>query len=83
MALGVPVLATNVGGPVEVVQEGREGHLLDPHEPSAWARAITALAGDPQRRQQMGRAGRERAQREFSAARHAEQIVEVYRRVAA
>jgi glycosyltransferase involved in cell wall biosynthesis len=83
MALGVPVLATNVGGPPEIVREGRDGYLLDPHDPSAWAAAITGLAGDPRRREQMGRAGRERARAEFSAARHAEQVLEVYRRLAA
>jgi glycosyltransferase involved in cell wall biosynthesis len=83
MALGVPVLATRVGGPPEIVQEGREGHLLDPHDPSAWAAAITALSREPDRREQMGRAGRERALSEFGAARHAEQIVALYRRISA
>jgi glycosyltransferase involved in cell wall biosynthesis len=83
MALGVPVLATRVGGPPEIVGEGREGYLLDPHEPAAWAAAIRALAEDPQRREEMGLAGRERAVREFSAAHHAERVLEVYRRATA
>jgi glycosyltransferase involved in cell wall biosynthesis len=40
MALEVPVLATNVGGPPEIIREGREGYVLAPGEPAAWARAV-------------------------------------------
>jgi glycosyltransferase involved in cell wall biosynthesis len=40
MALEVPVLATNVGGPPELVRDGREGYLLPPDEPAAWAEAV-------------------------------------------
>ena len=40
MALGVPVVATNVGGPPEIVEDGREGYLVAPREPAAWAQAI-------------------------------------------
>jgi glycosyltransferase involved in cell wall biosynthesis len=40
MALEVPVLATNVGGPPELVRDGREGYLLPPGEPAAWERAV-------------------------------------------
>ena len=33
MALGVPVVATDVGGPREIIEDGREGYLLPPREP--------------------------------------------------
>ena len=34
MALGVPVVATSVGGPPEIVEQGRQGYLLAPRAPS-------------------------------------------------
>jgi glycosyltransferase involved in cell wall biosynthesis len=79
MALEVPVLATRVGGPPEIVDDGVEGRLLDPADPPAWADAVIELAHDPGRARAMGLAGRARAEREFSIAGHVEQIVGLYR----
>ena len=78
MALGVPVLATNVGGPPEIVEDGCEGYLLAPREPLAWARAVRRIAESPDRGQEMGRAGRSRVQQAFTAERHAAAMVAVY-----
>src|ERR1700730_12903521 len=63
MALGVPVIATNVGGPVEILEDGREGDLLPPLQAPAWAKAIRELAESPERGREMGRAGRRRVER--------------------
>jgi glycosyltransferase involved in cell wall biosynthesis len=74
MALGVPVVATRVGGVPEVVEDGRQGILVPPADPAALAKAIVALLEDPARAASMGAAGRARAPH-FSAevmlARHA------------
>ncbi len=78
MALEVPVLATSVGGPDEIVQEGRQGYLLPPLEPPAWAAAIRRLAEDRPLARALGRAGRERVERQFSAERHVEAMLGVY-----
>jgi glycosyltransferase involved in cell wall biosynthesis len=83
MALEVPVIATDVGGPPEIVEDGREGYLLAPGDAGAWAAAIRRVVEDPQRAAAMGRAGRDRVRREFGAERHARAVVDVYRRVAA
>jgi glycosyltransferase involved in cell wall biosynthesis len=83
MALGVPVIATNVGGPPEIVEEGREGYLLPPREPRAWAQAIGRLAESPECRVEMGRAGRRRVEREFTVERHVTAIGAVYERAVA
>lgn len=80
MALEVPVVATSVGGPPEIVSQGREGLLVEPGRPSAWAAAIASIASDPQRAKAMGTAGRRRALREFSVERHVQAILGVYRR---
>jgi glycosyltransferase involved in cell wall biosynthesis len=79
MALEVPVLATRVGGPPEIVQDGREGYLLDPHDPAAWAQAVARLAADPERARAMGRAGRAQAEALFTVQRHVEQVMDAYR----
>ncbi|HMD56077.1 MAG TPA: glycosyltransferase family 4 protein [Solirubrobacteraceae bacterium] len=83
MALGVPVLATNVGGPNEIVQDGHEGYLLPPHEPRAWAEAILGLARSPDRAAQMGQAGRARVRERFSAEHHLRAMLGAYRRATA
>jgi L-malate glycosyltransferase len=83
MALEVPVLATDVGGPSEILRDGREGFLLPPREPAAWARAISRLAEDPRLAARMGRAGRERVRREFTTERHARAMLDVYERTLA
>jgi glycosyltransferase involved in cell wall biosynthesis len=83
MALGVPVLATNVGGPAEIVTDGREGWLLAPHEPGAWARAARTIAESADRGVGMGRAGRRRVQEAFTSEQHAAAMLAVYERAIA
>jgi glycosyltransferase involved in cell wall biosynthesis len=78
MALGVPVIATSVGGPAEIVVDGREGYLLGPREPRAWARAIRRIAEDPERGRLMGCAGRRRVEQAFTVAHHVAAMREVY-----
>ncbi len=60
-ACGVPVLASAVGGLVTLVDEGRTGHLLDPHDPWEWADRLESLLADPARAERLGRAGAARA----------------------
>jgi L-malate glycosyltransferase len=78
MALGVPVIATNVGGPAEIIEDGREGYLLAPRQPRAWAAAVRRLAEDPQRGREMGSAGRRRVQQAFTLDHHVAAMVELY-----
>lgn len=81
MALGKPVVATRVGGPAEIVVDRETGLLTPPTAPAALAAAIVALLRDPQRRTEMGRRGRERYERRFTAERMAHETAAVYRRV--
>jgi glycosyltransferase involved in cell wall biosynthesis len=81
MAMGKPVLATDSGGPAEIVRPGVDGLLLAPKQPEAWARALEPLVDDAATRARMGAAARERS-RDFSVPVHAAAMLDVYRRLA-
>ncbi|HEY7592718.1 MAG TPA: glycogen synthase [Actinophytocola sp.] len=87
MACGTAVVASDVGGIPEVVDDGRTGLLVhyDPDDEAVFraglAEAVNSVLSDPERARRMGAAGRERAETEFSWAIAAERTVEVYRSV--
>lgn len=83
MALGVPVVATRAGGPVEVVQEGRSGLLTPPGDVHALADGILAMFGDETHRANMGKAARADFLDRFTAQRMAKQMMSVYREAVA
>ena len=60
-----PVVATNVGGLPEIVQNGITGTLISPENPAELARALLELLQNPARAQQMGEAARREAQTRF------------------
>jgi L-malate glycosyltransferase len=83
MAMGRPVVATDVGGPAEIVRDGVDGLLLAPRDPARWADAVERLLADPDLRKQMGESGRERARAEFGAERHVAALLDAYAELAA
>lgn len=60
MALELPVIATDVVGTCDVVVSGVSGLLVPPRDPEALAATTLALLRDPDRAQELGRAGRAR-----------------------
>jgi phosphatidylinositol alpha-mannosyltransferase len=62
MAAGKPVLASDVEGYRDVLSHGREGELLSPDDPGAWARALVRIAREPVRAAAYGERGRLTAQ---------------------
>ncbi|MDG4784669.1 glycosyltransferase family 1 protein [Micromonospora sp. WMMD1102] len=58
MASGLPVVAPAAGGPLDLVRDGRTGHLVPPDDPEAFTAAVAGLVADPHRRAEYGRAGR-------------------------
>lgn len=61
MAMGLPIVATRVGGIPELVEDGRTGVLVEPRDPRALSEAVTAVLCDDTRRRGMGFHGRRRA----------------------
>lgn len=60
MAAGVPVVATSVGGPAEVIEHGISGFLADPNDCLAWVESVTGLLESVELSTQVARAARER-----------------------
>jgi len=81
MAMGVPVVATEVGGPAEIVRPGIDGLLLQPRRPKLWAEKLEPLVDDSEGRRRIGASGRARAAL-FSVPAHASRMLEIYRTVA-
>lgn len=83
MAMALPVVATDVGGPREAIEDGRDGLLLDPDDDAAWTAAVSSLLDDPAARQAMGIAARATAVARFGADAHVRGMLAIYARVAA
>jgi len=67
MAIGRPVILSDIGGAREMIDDGVEGYVVSPTELSARLPAlIAALYADRRKRQQMGQAARRRAETRFS-----------------
>jgi glycosyltransferase involved in cell wall biosynthesis len=89
------VVGSAVGGINEVVVDGETGFLVDPHlsleqphdpiSPAKFERgladAINRLAADPELREQMTKAGRQRVERHYSWRSIAQQTYDLYRRL--
>jgi len=81
MAAGLPVVATAVGGTPEVVVDGKTGFLVPPHDSGRLADALSRLLLDPDLRQRMGQAGRERAFEQFNILHTVQQTQALYERL--
>jgi glycosyltransferase involved in cell wall biosynthesis len=78
MFAGLPVVASNVGGVGELVQDGRNGLLFDSDDEDELVGKIEHLIRNPAERLRMGRAGQAMAELQFTAERMARQYEELY-----
>jgi glycosyltransferase involved in cell wall biosynthesis len=78
MACGVPAIAAEAGGPVEIVSPGETGWLVPPGDVAALAQAMVAALGAD--RDAMRAACRRRAEQSFSADRYAAEVAAVLKR---
>jgi glycosyltransferase involved in cell wall biosynthesis len=82
-AMRVPVVATDIRGSREVVDEGVTGRLVPARDAGALAAAIENLLGNRPTAEAMGLAGRERALERFDESAVVERTLQVYRRLMA
>jgi glycosyltransferase involved in cell wall biosynthesis len=80
MAAGLPVVATDVGGVAEAVEDGETGLLVPAADAEAVARALERLVVDGALRRRLGAAGRARALSLFDVPRYRAAYGELYRR---
>ncbi|MBE7551676.1 MAG: glycosyltransferase family 4 protein [Anaerolineales bacterium] len=80
-AFGRPVIATQVGGLPEVVEEGRSGFLVPPNSPGALAAAILKIVDNPQLGAEMGAYARHLSETRYAWEPIANQILTVYQRL--
>ncbi|MEV0170496.1 glycogen synthase [Streptomyces sp. NPDC050803] len=83
MACGTPVVASQVGGIPEVVDDGKTGLLVpvDDDFEASLAQALDSVLGDPEGARAMGEAGRERAVGEFGWDAVARRTVRLYEEI--
>jgi glycosyltransferase involved in cell wall biosynthesis len=83
MALGRPVVATDLGGPREIVEDGVSGVLVPPNSAAHMAEAILGLLRAPERRTRIGEAAVLRIQHDFTAEQMARRFEALYEQLAA
>jgi glycosyltransferase involved in cell wall biosynthesis len=81
-AAGVPVIATNVGGIPEIVENDYNGILISPGDEMALSQAMVRLADDAMMRRRMGEAGKKIAAERYDFEDCLDQMEDVYNQVA-
>ena len=83
LAVGTPVVATDIEGNPELVTDGVTGLLVPPRRPDALARALLAIIADRQQARAMAMVGRSRVESMFSTAVKVERTEALYGRLLA
>jgi glycosyltransferase involved in cell wall biosynthesis len=78
MALGKPVIATNVPGPSEIIDHGQTGYLIPPKNPQAMAKAVIKLIMNPFLAESLAKAGRISVEQRFNIKWKTKEIEEIY-----
>ncbi len=78
MAAGKPIVATRAGGPLDIVEDGETGYLVEMGDSIALGESITTLLRDPVLCKTMGKKGRERVEKLFDNKLHAAKMEKVF-----
>jgi glycosyltransferase involved in cell wall biosynthesis len=81
MAYATPVIASRIGGLVEVVEHGKTGFLVENEDPEGIRDALRKLRSDPQLASRMGLLGRHRVSQEFTIDRMVDRTIQIYEKV--
>jgi colanic acid/amylovoran biosynthesis glycosyltransferase len=78
MATAIPAVTTSVNGIPELVVDEENGLVVPPGRADLVARALARLAREPELRNRLGRAGRERVVEEFDVRREAQRLHDLF-----
>ena len=81
MARGLPVIASHIGGPAEIITTGVDGLLIEPGDEQALVSAILQLAEDPAMRGQLAQAARITVRERFLIAENTKRVEQHLSRV--
>lgn len=81
MAASLPVVATDVGGNAEAVENGVSGFIIPSDDPAALSEAITRLLSNPSQAQAMGKAGRNLVIEKFTTKAMMDKISAAYQKL--
>ena len=77
-AMGKPVIASDIGGPRELVRDGETGLLVPPSDDAALAGAMLRLIEDPDGARRLGANGTLFAQEQFDAQKNVRRVITLY-----
>ena len=78
MALGIPSVATKVGGIPSIIQDGYTGLLVEPEDSDAIANAVLTLIENPKLRKKIGENGRSFVLKNFDIEKTAKEYEKIY-----
>ena len=81
LLLGVPTVATNVGGFPDIIVPGETGWLVPPKQPARLAEAILDVLSDPARAAEVAVRGEQRARRQCDTVGNAHIVLDIYGKV--
>ncbi len=81
MALGRPIIATNVGGTPEIITQEKNGILIEPGNPIEIKNAINRLINDPDLRSRIGLEGRKTIEKHYNETSICDKTLSIYHRV--
>lgn len=78
MNYGLPVIATGHGGPVEIIDNGVDGYLVDWQEAGEMAERISELIENPEKRNAMGIKGQQKKKEQYSVTAMVNNVEKVF-----
>jgi len=78
MSMQTPIVATNVGGPSEIITDGHDGILIEPNKPDQLAETILHMLDNPDLRQNIGIAARKTIMEQYDNKKIVKQVERIY-----
>jgi len=78
MAYAIPSIAFNLGGPAEIIEDGKSGLLVEPANVESLCTAISRILDDAALASSLGENGRHRIEQDFSAAKMVGEMLRIY-----